>query len=48
MGLSEGCTLVRDVPKDAAIGLADVAIPGDRLIDRLRAEQDAAFPTPAS
>lgn len=46
MGLSEGCTLIRDVPKDAAIGLADVAIPGDRLVDRLRAEQDAAFPTP--
>jgi predicted homoserine dehydrogenase-like protein len=48
MGLSEGCTLVRDVPKDTAIGLADVAMPGERLIDRLRAEQDAAFPTPAS
>jgi len=47
MGLSEGCTLTRDVPKDAAIGLADVRMPGERLIDRLRAEQDAAFPTPA-
>jgi predicted homoserine dehydrogenase-like protein len=28
MGLSEGCTLVRDVPKDAALTYADVAIPG--------------------
>jgi predicted homoserine dehydrogenase-like protein len=46
MGIAEGCTLVRDVPRDAAIGLSDVRIPEGRLIDRLRAEQAAAFPAP--
>ncbi len=44
VGLAEGCTLVRDVPKDAAITYDDVAVPAGRLIDELRAEQDAAFP----
>ena len=44
MGLAEGCRLRRDVPKDAVLTYADVEIPAGRLIDRLRAEQDAAFP----
>ena len=44
MGLAEGCRLRRDVPKDAVLAYADVEIPPGRLIDRLRAEQDAAFP----
>ena len=44
MGLAEGCRLKRDVPKDAALTYADVEIPAGRLIDRLRAEQDALFP----
>jgi predicted homoserine dehydrogenase-like protein len=48
MGVAEGCRLVRDVPKDTAIRRADVTLPEGRLIDRLRAEQDAAFPAPAS
>ncbi|MGF1597362.1 MAG: NAD(P)H-dependent oxidoreductase [Acidimicrobiales bacterium] len=46
MGLAEGCTLVRDVPKDAAITYDDVQVPAGRLVDGLRAEQDAAFPVP--
>jgi len=43
MGLSEGCTLIRDIPKDGVITNADVEKPKGRLIDRLRAEQDAHF-----
>ena len=43
MGISGGCTLLRDVPKDQAITLADVTIPGDRLIDRLWKEQNEMF-----
>jgi predicted homoserine dehydrogenase-like protein len=35
------------VPKDAALTYDDVTIPEGRLIDALRAEQDAAFPAPA-
>lgn len=43
MGLSEGCRLKRDIPKDQAITNADVEFPEVRLIDKLRAEQDASF-----
>lgn len=43
MGLSEGCRLIRDVPKDQPITNADVEFPKGRLIDKLRAEQDAYF-----
>jgi predicted homoserine dehydrogenase-like protein len=43
MGLSEGCTLKRDVPKDQAIRYADVEVPAGRLCDQLRAEQDRHF-----
>jgi len=43
MGLSEGCVLVRDVPKDRMITYDDVRRPDGRLGDRLRAEQDAMF-----
>jgi hypothetical protein len=32
------------VPKDAVLTYEDVEIPPGRLIDRLRAEQDALFP----
>lgn len=39
MGLSEGCTLTRDVPKDARITYDDVTLPAGRLIDKLRDEQ---------
>ncbi len=44
IGLAEGCTLVRDVPRDAALTYADVSVPEGRLADRLRAEQDARWP----
>jgi predicted homoserine dehydrogenase-like protein len=44
MGLSEGCRLLRPVPKDQVLTYADVAFPEGRLIDRLRAEQDSLFP----
>jgi predicted homoserine dehydrogenase-like protein len=43
MGLSEGCLLKRDVPRDYAITYADVELPEGRLCDRLRAEQSAYF-----
>lgn len=39
MGVAEGCTLVRDVPKDAVLTYADVTLPAGRLVDRLREEQ---------
>jgi predicted homoserine dehydrogenase-like protein len=43
MGLSQGCYLKRDVPKDYAITNADVELPEGRLCDKLRAEQNAYF-----
>lgn len=43
MGLSEGCTLKRNIPKDNAIHYSDVMIPSSRLGDQLRAEQDTIF-----
>lgn len=43
MGLSRGARLNRNIPKDQAITLSDVEIPGNRLIDRLRSEQDNYF-----
>jgi predicted homoserine dehydrogenase-like protein len=42
-GLVEGCTLVRDVPKDSVVSYDDVTLPGDRLSDQLRAEQYRHF-----
>jgi predicted homoserine dehydrogenase-like protein len=45
MGLAEGCKLLRDVRKDQALTYADVEVPEGRLVDRLRAEQDEAFPS---
>jgi len=43
MGVAEGCRLRHDVPKDKTLTYDDVDLPGDRLVDRLRAEQDAHF-----
>jgi predicted homoserine dehydrogenase-like protein len=43
MGLSQGCRLKRDVPRDYAITRADVVLPEGRLCDSLRAEQNAHF-----
>jgi len=43
MGLSEGCRLIRDIPRDQAITYTDVELPEGRLCDRLRTEQNAYF-----
>lgn len=45
MGLSEGCRLTHDVPKDQVLTYADVEIPAGRLCDAFRAEQDQYFQT---
>jgi len=47
MGLAGGCVLARDVPKDRAVSYDDVELPPDRLVDRLRAEQDELIPAAA-
>ena len=44
MGLSEGCTLRRDVPRDRVLTAADVQLPPERLSDRLWAEQRRRWP----
>lgn len=43
MGLSEGCRLITDIPKDQAIGYKDVVLPVGRLCDKLREEQNQSF-----
>ncbi|NNF98061.1 MAG: NAD(P)-dependent oxidoreductase [Desulfobacteraceae bacterium] len=43
VGLAEGCRLKRDIAKDQAISYDDVVLPGGRLCDQLRAEQDDFF-----
>jgi len=43
MGLSEGCRLKRDIPRDQVITYADVELPPGRLCDELWAEQNAYF-----
>jgi predicted homoserine dehydrogenase-like protein len=43
MGLAEGCRLKRDIPRDQTLSYDDVDLPEGRLIDKLRAEQDAYF-----
>ncbi|MET0396649.1 MAG: Gfo/Idh/MocA family oxidoreductase [Longimicrobiaceae bacterium] len=47
IGLAEGCRLKRDLPRDEVLTRDDVEIPAGRLSDRLRAEQDAHFASPA-
>jgi predicted homoserine dehydrogenase-like protein len=46
IGISEGCTLKREVAKDQAITYDDVSLPAGRLCDRLRQEQAAHFAGP--
>lgn len=41
IGLAQGCRLRRAIAKDSVLTYKDVAVPADRLCDRLRAEQDA-------
>ncbi|OCQ93105.1 NAD(P)-dependent oxidoreductase [Nostoc sp. MBR 210] len=43
MGLAEGCRLKRDIPRDQVLTYDDVELPGGRLCDQLRAEQNAYF-----
>jgi predicted homoserine dehydrogenase-like protein len=43
IGLSEGATLTRAVPKDQPVTFDDVTMPEERLIDRLYAEQQSHF-----
>jgi predicted homoserine dehydrogenase-like protein len=43
IGIAQDCRLKRDVRRDAVLSYEDVDLPGGRLADRLRAEQDAAF-----
>jgi predicted homoserine dehydrogenase-like protein len=48
MGLAEGCRLRADVPRDQVLSYADVEVPVGRLVDRLRAEQEAVWPALAT
>jgi predicted homoserine dehydrogenase-like protein len=43
MGLAEGCTLTRDIPKDQVLTYADVILPKGRFCDKLRQEQNEYF-----
>jgi len=43
MGLAENCVLERGLEKDAVLTYDDVRLPGGRLCDRLRAEQEQHF-----
>lgn len=43
MGVSEGCRLLRNIPKDQPITYADVELPQGRLCDQLRGQQDRHF-----
>jgi len=43
MGLADGCRVRRALARDEVIGYDDVELPGDRAVDRLRAEQDDYF-----
>ena len=43
IGLAEGCRLKKDIPRDQVLNYADVELPGDRLCDKLRAEQNEYF-----
>ena len=45
IALSEGCVLLRDIPKDQAISFADVQMPATRLSDQLWAEQQQRWPS---
>lgn len=42
-GLVEGCTLIRDLPRDAVVTFDDVVLPENRLADRLYREQRERF-----
>lgn len=43
IGLAEGCTLKRDIPRDQVLTIDDISIPEGRLCDQLRDEQNKYF-----
>jgi predicted homoserine dehydrogenase-like protein len=43
IGLAEGCKLKNDIPKDKVLTYDDIELPGERLSDRLRKEQQEYF-----
>ncbi len=43
IGLAEGCTVRRDLPKDSYLTIDDVEFPDGRLIDKLYAQQQDMF-----
>jgi predicted homoserine dehydrogenase-like protein len=43
MGVSPGCRLRRPARRDEVLAYDDVELPDERLVDRLRAEQDSMF-----
>ncbi len=43
VAVAERCKLLRDMAKDEVLSYSDVELPSGRLVDRLRAEQDAYF-----
>lgn len=43
MGLAEGCRLKRSLARDDVIRYDDVELPGGRVVEELRAEQDRRF-----
>ena len=45
MGVAEGCRLRTDVPRDQVLTYADVHLPPGRLVDQLRAQQAAEWPS---
>jgi predicted homoserine dehydrogenase-like protein len=47
MGLSQGCRLKKDIPKDGVISCADVDRPDGRVCDKLWAEQSVHFASSA-
>jgi predicted homoserine dehydrogenase-like protein len=44
IGLSEGCRLLRDVPKDSVVSFDAVELPAGRMIDTLWREQNSRWP----
>ncbi len=43
LGLAEGCTLKRSIPKDQVLTYNDVILPEGRLCDEIRKEQEDFF-----
>jgi predicted homoserine dehydrogenase-like protein len=44
IGLSDGCTVLRDVGKDKVVSFDDVEMPRGRMIETLWREQNARWP----